>query len=429
MSGRLVWVVLAWLSGTALVGDVAGQAILAPGVWVTGALEPSDPRDDRGRVHDRYVLPSGFEGLARITVESEAFDPTVRVEAPLGEVVQILGESDDAPDLAHPTDALAFAEVEPGQVPVVLVRSWDGRAAGGYRIRIDPLPLMKPRAESVSYGADVHGALEETDAWVNGVFEDRFRFEGEAGERVRVLVQSKDFDVALEVWGPTRGQLVAQDDDGFEVDDAWVEVALPASGTYEIRVRPSPALPPSRRVMLGAYRLRMGPGLLVEPDPTLGGLALTHEERMGLRSDAREIRHDALRFSFPAPAGRFAVLNVAVEAPELVDPLTQLWHVIHQATGDELVVMAMHVAEPVTEAQLHRVGKRWFEAIGGTLLEERMDLDGTRSVTLLIAQPSVPDRAMEVRCRTSAPDRIPGVLVCLWDGGSYQKSIAGLEVW
>ncbi|HSH74940.1 MAG TPA: hypothetical protein VLA09_04635, partial [Longimicrobiales bacterium] len=237
MSVRPFWVVLAALSCTALVGDAAGQVILEPGVWVSGALEASDPRDERGRVLDTYALPAGYEGLVRVTVESGAFDPVVRIEAPVDEVVRILGESDDAPGLAHPTDARAFAEVRPGELPVVEVRSWDGRAAGGYRIRMDPLPRVKPRAEPVVYGADVRGALEESDAWVNGVFEDRFRFQGEPGERVRVLVQSEEFDAALEVWGPVRG-LLAQDDDGFEVDDAWVEVALPASGTYEVRVRP-----------------------------------------------------------------------------------------------------------------------------------------------------------------------------------------------
>jgi len=428
MSVRLAWVVLVLSAGTMLGGHAAGQAVLEPGVWVTGTLEPSDPTDDRGRVHHRYALPAGFEGLARITVESDGFDPVVRVEAPLGEVVQILGESDDAPGLAHPTDALAFAEVDPGQVPIVLVRSWDGKAAGAYRIRMDPLPKAQPWAEQVAYGADVRGALEETDAWVNGVFEDRYRFEGEAGERVRVLVQSEDFDASMEVWGPRPGVLLAQDDDGFEVDDAWVDVELPSSGTYEIRVRPSPGLPPSRSIMLGEYRLRLGPELAVEPDPTLGGLAFTDEERMGLRSDEREIWNDALGFRFPAPPGRFTVLNVAVEAPEMVDPITQLWHVIQQATGDELVVLAMHVPEPMTEAQMHRVAKRWFEAIGGTVLEERMDLEGTRSVWLRIAHPSAPGGVTEVRCRTSAIDRTDGVLVCLWDGGSFEASLAGLEV-
>jgi len=309
-----------------------------------------------------------------------------------------------------------------------LVRSWDGKAAGSYRIRMESLPLVEARAEPIAYGADVRGALGESDAWVNGVFEDRYRFEGLAGERVRVLVQSEDFDAAVELWGPRPGVLLAQDDDGFEVDDAWVDVQLPTSGTYEVRVRPSPGLPPSRRVMRGEYRLRLGTELTIEPDPTLGGLAFTWEERMGLRSDAREVRHDALGFGFPAPKGRFTVLNVAVEAPEMVDPITQLWQVVHEATSEELVLMVMRVPEPLTEAQLHRVAKRWSEAIGGTPLEERMDLEGTRSVWLRIAQPSVPDHAMEVRCRTSAPGRIPGLLVCLWDGGSFRKSLAGLEV-
>jgi len=180
--------------------------------------------------------------------------------------------------------------------------------------------------------------------------------------------------------------------------------------------------------MLGEYRLRLGPELAVEPDPTLGGLAFTDEERMGLRSDEREIWNDALGFRFPAPPGRFKVLNVAVEAPEMVDPITQLWHVIQQATGDELVVLAMHVPEPMTEAQMHRVAKRWFEAIGGTVLEERMELERTRSVWLRIAHPSAPGGVTEVRCRTSAIDRTDGVLVCLWDGGSFEASLAGLEV-
>lgn len=421
------------ISGLALISAMAcgrgavAQAVLEPGVWVTGALEPTDSCDFRGRVYDRYSLPVGFVGLLRITVESAAFDATVRVEAPLGEVVEVLGDSDDAPGLANATDARAYALVRSGQVPTVQVRSWAGDLAGSYRIRMDPLPRVSPRPELVEYGADIRGALEETDAFVNGVFEDRFRFQGREGDHVRVVLQSEDFDAFVEMWHAETG-LLAQDDDGFEIDDAWIDVVLPSTGMYDLRIRPSPALPPSRRVMLGEYRLRLGPGLEVEPDPTLGGLAFTDEERLGLRYNEDEVWHDALGFRFPSPTGRFTVTNAFLEAPETQDAITQVWHLLQAPSGDELVVMATRAPEPLTEVQLHRVAKRWVEVVGTPLLEERLDHEGARSLFLRLSHPFVWNQAMEIRCRTSGPERTPALLVCLWDGGSFRGSLAGLEV-
>ncbi|HSG49406.1 MAG TPA: hypothetical protein VLA43_16420 [Longimicrobiales bacterium] len=424
MNGRTALGGLVLCTALATAAEASGQVVLDFGGWVEGVLEASDSRDGRGRIRDLYRFPPGFLGVFRLTVESEEFDTTVRVEAPLGEVVEILGESDDFPGLASGTDSRSYGRVRPGGIPEIQVRSWSGEAAGRYRIRLDSVPRVAPWADTVAYGADVRGALAETDAFVNGAFEDRFRFRGAQGEVVRVLLESDEFDAFLELWDE-ESRFIAQDDDGFEVDDAWIEVELPASRTYEIRVRPSPAGRLSQRVGLGEYRLRLGPGLQVEPDPTLGGLAFTHAERTGLLVRGGEVRHDALGFRFPAPPRGFTLMNVSLGDPEALDPVSQVWQFLFPKSGEELVVMAAKLPEAPDAVRLHRVAKMWVDLTGGTFLEERMDWEGSRSVWVRMAHPG---QAWEVRCTTSDPERAPPILVCLCDGGSFREAMAGLQV-
>ena len=64
---------------------------------------------------------------------------------------------------------------------------------------------------------------------------DKWRFGGDAGEIVRVVAESADFDVKVELWHVGGGQL-GRDDDGGGGTDAALTVVLPATGWYEVRV-------------------------------------------------------------------------------------------------------------------------------------------------------------------------------------------------
>jgi serine protease Do len=249
----------AWIAGLvlallpALTGPkgASGQVVLNPGEWSQGILESTDPCDREGTFYDLYRLPADFQGLARVTLESGDFDAMLQWGVMGGGRFLPVARNDDVEGLAHPTDSRLYAVVIPSERAELRVASWMGEGSGRYRIRWDPVPTTSAAPEDLDFGADLRGVLEEGDAFADGSFEDRFRFQGEAGDVARVILESDDFDVFLELWDP-EGRMLASDDDGLGVSNAWLEVELPVSGEYELRVR-------SYMLEFGEYRLRLGP--------------------------------------------------------------------------------------------------------------------------------------------------------------------------
>jgi hypothetical protein len=167
----------------------------------------------------------------------------------------------------------------------------------------------------------------------------------------------------------------------------------------------------------------------VQPDPTLGGLAFTEEELADLRFEGGELRHEPLGFGFPAPHGEFLVTDPSDQPPEVQDPLAPMWSVRHPASEEGLLVTVTKFPRALTSTDLHRLGKSWLEmGVLAETVEERVDWEGSRSVTLRITHPWIPGGERQMRCRTSGPDRVPSLLVCLIDGGSFGRSVAGLWV-
>lgn len=249
MNTRMAAAALALLTALAGATEAPAQVVLEAGQWIDGVLDSTDVRDREGSLYDSFHLPSEFQGLARITLESGDFDTLVLWGVMGGGRFLEVDGNDDADGLAHETDSRLYAVVFPEERAQIRVSSWMGEGTGRYRIRWDPVPTPVADVQTLSFGADVRGVLEEGDPFVDGSFEDRFRFRGQAGEVVSVMLQSTEFDVFLEVWDPS-GQMLASDDDGLGVTDAWVEVELPESGEYELRVR-------SYMVAFGEYRLRL----------------------------------------------------------------------------------------------------------------------------------------------------------------------------
>lgn len=425
MNGRIVLAALVFLAALAPSTRTLGQAVLEPGAWVPGNLRYGEG----GRVYDVYRFPPGFQGLFRLTVESDEIDTMVRVEALVGGEYGLLVENDDFLGLASPTDSRVYGTVAAGDAPEIHVQSWSGAESGRYRIRLDTLPQVVPAPQVIRYGADLRGAIEETDTFMDGVFQDRFRFRGAAGDVVRILLQSGDFQASLAVWDE-QGRFIAEDN-GLERGDAWLEVELPAGGIYEIRVRPQPTPPLTPERMLGEYRLRMGPGLEPPPPPVPAGPVLTEAERADLRHDGKEVWHEAWGFRFPAPAGRFSLWNAADEVPEESGATGHAWGVRHAASGEVLLVMASKDPKVPTPSDLTSIVKDWVAMVrleGGTLEEFHLDWQESRSVWVRVAHEWMPGGGMEMRCVTSGPDRIPSILVCLTDGSAFSGSLAGLRV-
>lgn len=140
-----------------------------------------------------------------------------------------------------------------------------------------PTPAGSQDLDALALGATVAGALTEDqprDRW--GAFGSTYRLDLSPGERARLRLRSPAFDPVLEVHGPTG---TVRNDDAFPgTGDAWVELAPPGGGTFEVRV--TSALPDRT----GPFELRAErarPGGVGRPLD----LGTTVDEVLGRRGD------------------------------------------------------------------------------------------------------------------------------------------------
>lgn len=85
----------------------------------------------------------------------------------------------------------------------------------------------------LTLGVPISGTLRPGDEQLSsGEFTDRYTFEGQVGQRIRLSLQSSDFDAYLML----RGENVTSDNDDVSdgVLDSVIEVVLPYTGTYTV---------------------------------------------------------------------------------------------------------------------------------------------------------------------------------------------------
>lgn len=88
-------------------------------------------------------------------------------------------------------------------------------------------PLVATRPAAITGDETVHGEL------TSGV-RDRWTFDGDAGDLATISLISDAFDSYLELLGPDRTLVAADDDSGGGLHARISEVLLPATGTYTI---------------------------------------------------------------------------------------------------------------------------------------------------------------------------------------------------
>lgn len=414
---------LSALSLLALPAAVAAQEILTPGEWASGVLEVSDPTDADGFIYDAYHLPEGVQGLFSVTVESEAFDTYVEWGVMGGGAFMVVAENDDFPGLTSLTDSRTYAVVGAGERPEIRIFSLEGGPDGAYRVRVDVLPLVEPEPAWVAYGADVDGTLGEGDAFSDGAFVDRYTFRGAAGDVVKMALEA-EFDAYLQVLD-AEGTFLAEDDDGLGGTDSYIELEIPADGTYRVEVT-------SFMVGVGTYRFRMGPDLDVEPAPGAGAAALlTDEERAGLQYDGERVWNDALGFSLPSPGADFTPMPESDVALLMGDgaPNVHMWVFQDVLETAQLMIMVIKAGQPVDVTMVQLIGEMMVQSTGATVDEETLDWEGSRS---LFATFTVGTESAELRCTASPEERQSGIIVCVMgvstDGWSFREVLDGLEV-
>lgn len=235
---------------------------LTIGSEASGALSASDFVS----TYDAYLEAWELEGRAGNTVTidlvSDDFDAMLYLTGPgLADTMS----DDDGGDGCNAR--LSFTFLESGTFHVVAT-TLNSRTTGTYRIRVsedagseprygcgeaDPTALMALPVEgrSLSMGSVESGRMHAFSATLSeGQPAEAWLLQGQAGERVTIVMESTDFDAYLYLTGPGL-DAVLSDDDGAGDLNAQIDVTLPASGPYVVAAS---ALSDG---MEGAYTLRV----------------------------------------------------------------------------------------------------------------------------------------------------------------------------
>lgn len=120
------------------------------------------------------------------------------------------------------------------------VRAFTGEGEGTYNLSLEEAP-PEPEPMELAFGTTVQGEIVDADprdGESRGF--DAYRFTGEMGNRVQVIMRSGDFDTFLQIGSPEGDfYAMASDDDGLgEGTDSRLNYTLPSSGDFILRASP-----------------------------------------------------------------------------------------------------------------------------------------------------------------------------------------------
>lgn len=254
-----------------------------------GEIDERDPEDAEGRPYDAFSFRAREGERFLISLDSDSFDPVVRVGRMAGETFEELDMNDDGTDSGL-NARLLFVAPEAG-VYVVRAAPLSTGGGGDYSLTLSegPEPLSP---QAVAIGSVIEGSLTEEDGrTASGSPADAWRFSGRQGQRIRIDMTSADFDTYLELFDPGGASLATDDDGGPEGNDARLTLTLPEDGEYVIEAR-------SFASATGAYTLSL---VEVEPErapePLSFGATLEGEIGEGDPRDDQDRGFDAYRFA------------------------------------------------------------------------------------------------------------------------------------
>ncbi len=205
------------------------------GQTIQGELGERDPEQDDGGRYDAYAFRASAGERLVVTLDSEAFDPLVRVGRMNGRDFDELAHNDDAGG-GGLNSRLVFVAPSSGEYIIRATALSD--SGGDYVVGLEQAPPPPP-SETIAIGDDIEGALGEGSGRNDdGQRADFYRFTGTAGQRVAVEMTSDDFDTYLTLRRLSDNALVAEDDDGLgEGTDSRLVHTLDTDGDYLIEAR------------------------------------------------------------------------------------------------------------------------------------------------------------------------------------------------
>ncbi len=226
---------------------IEGREALRLGSMQSGRLDAFSATVQDGRPAQAWRLTGTPGQRVSIILSSEDFDTYLYLTGP--GLAEVLSDDDGAGDLDSKIDVTL-----PTSGPFTIVAAaLSSGSSGTYTIRVEaPFDLNDlPTDGRVSdLGQNVAGQLRSTDPLVtDGRRGQAWQFDGVAGQRVVIELESEDLDAYLYLIWPGLAEPL-EDDDGGDGLNSRIETTLPASGTYRI-------VASSLSSGTGAYTLRV----------------------------------------------------------------------------------------------------------------------------------------------------------------------------
>lgn len=200
----------------------------------SGRLTSGDAEDEDGNAFDAYAFRAGAGEWVAILLESDDFDPVVRIGRMVGGSFVQLAQNDDGAGKGL-NAYLVFTAPQASEY-VIQAASVGSGAEGGYRLSLEQGPPA-PAAQPITIGEEVEGRLSADSAQSDsGGPADLYRFTGRAGERVAVSLNADNFDSYLELFDANHNSLATDDDGGGELN-ARLTYTLPDDGDYLVEAR------------------------------------------------------------------------------------------------------------------------------------------------------------------------------------------------
>lgn len=210
-------------------------AAIRLGQSIEGALTARDPESDGGQAYDAYAFRARAGDRFTIDLNSEAFDPVVRVGQMRAGEFHELAMNDDTMETGL-NSRLHFTAETTGEY-IIRATPLGVGDEGAYTVALarGPEPAA---AQAIEIGGTVQGSLAEDDGrGAEGATADAYRFSGQEGQRIRIDMSSGAFDTYVELFDANRVSLAEDDDGAAEGTNSRLFFTLPRTGVYFIEAR------------------------------------------------------------------------------------------------------------------------------------------------------------------------------------------------
>ena len=205
------------------------------GQSVQGVLAGGDPESEGGLAYDAYSFRARAGDRFAIDLSSDAFDPVVRVGQMRAGVFAELAMNDDTQ--ATGLNSRLIFTAEAGGDYIIRATPLSAANEGAYTLALARGPDVAA-AQMIEIGGSIEGSLAEDDGkGAGGATADTYRFAGQEGQRVRIDMNSDEFDTYVELFDASRVSLGQDDDGAAEGTNSRLTFTLPSTGDYFIEAR------------------------------------------------------------------------------------------------------------------------------------------------------------------------------------------------